>query len=373
MIKKLTQLLTIMVIMAFAVALTIRLVSPKINNLPTNNEANQKIKIVTTIYPVYMIGLNIGNQIDNIEVKSLTKMNTGCLHDYQLTTKDMKLIATADVLVINGGGMEAFIEDVKTNYPNLKIIDASQGISMLHGHEEEHKDEHAKDGEHIDDVQELNHNESSNQDNQEEIGEDSKIKESDNHEEEDHHDHGEYNAHVWLDPKLYISQIETVKNGLIEYIHENTNKTYAISLITAIEKNAEAYIKKVQDLDQQIEQCSKNYKSNTKQEENGVVIFHDSFAYLAKRIGMEVAFAIDLDSDTSLSAGEVASIIDVVKRDGITHLFTEQQFSDSIARQIGQETGAKVTIIDSAVTGDGNLKSYINSMKRNIEILSGIK
>lgn len=354
MIKKLIQLLTIMLLMTFAVAIAIHLVSPTLNKgvgseVKASAEGSEhKLKIVTTIYPVYMIGLNLANQIDNIEVSSLINMNTGCLHDYQLTTKDMKFIATADVLIINGGGMEGFLSDIKANYPKLKIIDASQGINMMPGGEEEHHD----------DVSEREkHNDSSSEQGQVE-----------------EHEHGAYNPHVWLDPQLYIQQIQNVKKGLIEYLHQDTKKNYAKDLETSINKNTDIYIQKVENVNNLLEECrSKLQNANAKSNYNGVVIFHDSFAYLAKRLAMKVAFAVELEADTSLSAGDIATIIDEVKSDGIKSLFTESQYSDSIARQIGEESGAKVTIIDSAVTGDGNKDSYLNSMMSNIKVLRDLE
>lgn len=349
MIKKLIQLLSTMLLLTIIITVAIHAVSPKIKNdvnAEANSENKNKLKIVTTIYPVYMIGLNIADQVDSMEVTSLIKMNTGCLHDYQLTTKDMKLISTADILVINGGGMEAFLSDVKANYPKLKIIDASQGITMLHSHEEEH-----------------NHDT--------DLG----VEDSDQTEQEkEDHNHGEYNAHVWLDPKLYIQQIDNVRNGLIDYINHNPEKSFPDTLESVINKNAESYIQKVKKLDQRLENArelvNNSYLGNKKQ--NEVVIFHDSFAYLANRMNMKVAFAVDLDADTSLSAGEIAEIIDEVKKDGIKHLFTEKQFSDSIAKQIAEETGTKVTIIDSAVTGQGDKNSYLNSMENNLMVIENM-
>jgi zinc transport system substrate-binding protein len=126
--KKLVLLLTAMLLVAVMGAIITSAIS-----LKSKSSINQedKIKILATFYPVYMIGLNLADRIDDIEVNSLTNLNTGCLHDYQLTTEDMKRIASADILVVNGGGMESFLGDITANYPNLKIIDASQGITML--------------------------------------------------------------------------------------------------------------------------------------------------------------------------------------------------------------------------------------------------
>lgn len=293
--------------------------------------AEDKLRIVTTFYPVYMIGSNLTQGIDGIEVKSLTDLNTGCLHDYQLTTEDMKIISEADIMIINGGGMESFLEDVTTNYPNLTVLDASEGIEMLPSNEE-HVEETSEGGE----------------------------------ESEEEHEHGEWNAHVWLDPELYIQQITQVAKRLEDYI--KAQKASELSMVDQLNRNRNNYIEKITELDQQISELATEL-SGSQQTNREAVIFHDAFAYLAKRVGIEVAHTVPLDSDTSLSAGEIGEIIDEVEAGNIHYLFTEEQYSDSIASQIAAETNASVYIIDSAVTGDGSINSYLVSMQKNIETL----
>ena len=81
-----------------------------------------KLKIVTSFYPIYLETINIAGNIDGVEVVNLTKPQTGCLHDYQLTTEDMKTLETADIFVVNGLGMENFLDKVTKD---LKIVNAS--------------------------------------------------------------------------------------------------------------------------------------------------------------------------------------------------------------------------------------------------------
>ncbi len=87
------------------------------------NSNDGKLKIVTSFYPMYIDAINIAGGIDGVEVVNLTKPQTGCLHDYQLTTEDMKTLETADIFIVNGLGMEDFLDKVTKN---LKIVDASQ-------------------------------------------------------------------------------------------------------------------------------------------------------------------------------------------------------------------------------------------------------
>lgn len=89
------------------------------------NSNDGKLKIVTSFYPMYLHAANIAGGVEGVEVLNLTKPQTGCLHDYQLTTEDMKTLETADIFVINGLGMENFLEKVTSARKDLKIVDAS--------------------------------------------------------------------------------------------------------------------------------------------------------------------------------------------------------------------------------------------------------
>ncbi len=110
------------------------------NTKEQSNVQSKKFTIVTSFYPLYLSTINITKDIPNVEVINMTKSQTGCLHDYQLTPEDMILLEKADVFVINGGGMESFLEKVITANPNLKIVESGKNITLLksmgHNHEE---------------------------------------------------------------------------------------------------------------------------------------------------------------------------------------------------------------------------------------------
>ncbi len=211
--KKLISLLGIMIVLIVIGSLVINL--SRKNKEKYEQQSQDKLKIATTFYPMYIIGLNLTDQMDQVEVTNLTDFTVGCVHDYQLTTDNMKLISTADVLIINGGGMEHFLEEIVKNYSRLQIIDSSEGISMLIHDEHEHSSD-------------------------------------------DGHEHQEeYNSHIWLDPQLYIKQIENVKGGLIQSIKNLDPKRSELldadKMINTIEQNATDYIQKVTELDNELE------------------------------------------------------------------------------------------------------------------------
>ena len=106
----------------------------------TDKSAEKKtaepFRIVTSFYPMYVATINITDGVDGVEVYNMTKPQTGCLHDYQLMTEDMKTLEKADAFVINGAGMEDFMDKVTEQQKKLKVIDASRGIELIHDDEE---------------------------------------------------------------------------------------------------------------------------------------------------------------------------------------------------------------------------------------------
>ena len=151
-----------------------------------------------------------------------------------------------------------------------------------------------------------------------------------------------------------MQQIQTITEGLCEFdpTHEAMYR-----------KNEDKYLEQLQSIKEEIE--------SLKEIANGaeIIIFHDSFAYLAEELGMEVVHAVNTDGETALSAGEIAEVIEEINLHDIKYLFTEEQYEHTIADRIEAETNATVYVMDSLVTGGVNKDSYLKGMKKNIEML----
>ncbi|MCX7971075.1 MAG: metal ABC transporter substrate-binding protein [Negativicutes bacterium] len=93
--------------------------------------ASRPFTIVTSFYPVYVTTVNVTGGIDGVDVVNMASPQTGCLHDYQLTPADLRKIERADVVVINGAGMEGFLDKLLSERPGLGLIDASRGIDLI--------------------------------------------------------------------------------------------------------------------------------------------------------------------------------------------------------------------------------------------------
>lgn len=103
---------------------------------PSQAGDDGKLHILATTYPVYLFTTAVTEGADGVEVSLLVNQQTSCLHDYTLTVGNMKAIEGADVIVMNGAGLEDFMADALAA-SDAVVIDCSEGIDLLpaHGHE----------------------------------------------------------------------------------------------------------------------------------------------------------------------------------------------------------------------------------------------
>ncbi len=107
-------------------------------------EAEGTIHILATTYPVYLFTTAVTEGAEEVKVELLVNQPTACLHDYTLTVNDMKAIERADLIVMNGAGLEDFMDDALAQ-SDAEVIDCSQDIELLpalghegHDHDAEH-------------------------------------------------------------------------------------------------------------------------------------------------------------------------------------------------------------------------------------------
>ena len=104
-------------------------------------EEKESFNIVTSFYTTYVFAKNIVKDIPNVNVENMSDNHSGCLHDYHLDTKDMKKIENADVFVINGAGLESFLEKLYEK-EDLYVIDASEDVELIQSKYEDKPNEH---------------------------------------------------------------------------------------------------------------------------------------------------------------------------------------------------------------------------------------
>ena len=294
------------------------------NNTNSNKTTNDDtLNIVTSFYPLYISTINIAKDIPNVTVTNMTKSQTGCLHDYQLTPQDLKTLENADILVVNGAGMESFLDGIISQYPNLQIINATEGLDLLEDDTHSH-DDHDHD--------------------------------HDEHSEDDGHDH-EYNAHVWVSVTGNIEEVKNISSQLENLDPENKD---------AYEANTDTYVSKLEDLKNEMHTELDNLPNRD------IITFHEAFPYFAEEFNLNIAGVIEIEPDSEPSAKEIEEIINTIKSKNINALFTEPQYSSKVAETIATETGATVYELDPIVTGESNpdaYDDYINKMKKNLDVL----
>jgi len=283
-------------------------------NTPKTDES--KKTVAASFYPVYIFTLNLVEGIEGINVECMAEQSVGCLHDYTLTARDAKLLSDAEILVINGAGMESFLQDAFESVEDLKVIDSSENIEILCS-EEQHQEN-----------------------------------DSDAH-------HHEENSHIWLSVDNAKIQVENIKNGLVNEFpeHENT-----------IEANYEDYIKRLNALVEERNSLlglSKDFS---------VISFHGAYEYLGKEIGFAIKETIESDEGSEPSAKKLAHLSSEIEKENIKALFVEPHYSGSAAEILRRETNTEIYVINPVISGEVKLTAYEDIMKENYKmILKAVK
>lgn len=269
--------------------------------------------VVTSFYPMYIATLNVVKDVPGITLQNLSEPQTGCLHDFQLTPEDMKLLSTADVFIINGGGIEVFMEQIAVAYPDLVIVEASEGIDLLC---EEYEQEEEND-----------------------------------HDEEHNHD---VNAHAWMSVSNYRRQVQNIAQRLIEENPANS---------VEFERNLAEYDGKLVELEEKQQEIVANLRGQS------AIMFHCAFDYVAEDYGIDVAYCMDLDEERQVSAGEVAEVLSIMETEGVSYIFAEELYGKAMCETIQNEADVTVIYLDPLTRGEYEADSYIETMNRNIQRL----
>lgn len=286
--------------------------------------ADNDMTVVTSFYPVYVLALNVTDGVEGVTVKNMAQPQTGCLHDYELTTADMKLLETADVLLVNGLGMESFLDDAIAQYPELYIGDSSKGANILvtsgHTHHDEDEEEHE-------------------------------------HEEAEEHEHEE-NPHIWLDPANAVKQTEAIRDALMQ----------------ADPSHAAQYQKNTQKFAESMTEVLQDAVGLTAVEGTKVAIFHEGFDYLADICAMNVSVAINTDENEEPSAKELAEAAEVIKKENITLFLvaddTGKKYAEMLAKETAKNGESQILLLDPLTSGAMDKEAYRLGMEKNMEILA---
>ncbi len=316
-------------------------------------EETDGLLCVTSFYPVQLLAESVAEGAEGVTVRNLTENHSGCIHDYTLTTRDMRLLSEAELFLINGGEMELFLEKAAAEYKDLEIVDTSKGYAFLEG--VEHSHEHGDEAEHfVESCTDPSH------DHGAEVHEDETASCTDpthEHGEDEHepdahagHFHA-INAHIWMDIDGYLLQLSRVEEAFIK-----ADPAQA----ALYRSNAEVCRAELANLKAEYERAREALVGKE------TVVFHEGFVYLLNMLGIETVHCLAMDSDTQIAAGEAAEIMEECKLHGITTLFAEEAYAETLTDTFGKELSGDVIVLDP-VTGawgidDGTVSGGANGV-----------
>ena len=284
---------------------------------PDGLAAETTLRVLATTFPVYQITRNITATTAGVEVDLLIPAQMGCPHDYALTPQDMRKLARADVLVINGLGLEEFLgAPVQKANPRLRVIDSSQGVGPLLRSTKGPSVPEDKDG---------------------------------------HHNHRHDNApnpHLFASPRMAALMAGTIARGLAE-LHPAGAAVYAA--------NGMAYSQRLNRLADEGAGLGQRLRNNR------IVTQHGVFDYLARDMGLEVVAVVQAHAGQNPSASEILKLVATIKAEKAGALFTEPQYPEAVGRTIGKEAGIAAARLDPVANGpeQAPLDYYQQVMRTN--------
>ena len=360
---KLKKIIASLVIAAIIVSLIIY-GNVKEERKPQNNET----KILTSFYPIYIMTLNVTNGAKNIEVSNMAEKLAGCIHDYTLTTTDLRKFENADIFIQNGAGLENFSDKIASSYPNVKIINAAQNVTNFiysDGKNDDSEAEYEKGEEGKSEAKDNKEKEGKNEtkDNKEKEGKEEKSeaegkqnKEEKNNEKDESGEEEESNSHIWLSIENYKKEDQEIATELSTLNLENAD---------IYRKNCNTYLQKLDDLQEK-------FKKLNLQGEKAICL-NESLEYLLKENDIDETLVETDHEQASISAKMVKDIISKMQEENIKSIFIDKDDSDKLAKVLQNETNAKIYVLNSGMNGNDDLNSYINIMEENLKTLKQIK
>ena len=274
-----------------------------INNAQKPTVKSNKLQVTTSFYPLYFFSSQIGG--DKANVVNITPAGAEP-HDYEPTAQDIAQIENSKLLVLNGGGLEAWGDNIQKNIDPQKttVVIAGQNLT-----------------------------------NQKVLENEQNV----------------IDPHVWLSPQLAKEMVDKITESFIAVDSTNTEFYQA---------NANTLKTKLDNLDSEYKQglssCS----------EKNIITSHAAFGYLATSYGLNQVSITGLSPDAEPSPAQLADIVKFAKANNVKYIFFESLISPKLANTIATEVGAKTLVLNpiEGLSNDeisqGN--NYLTEMQNNL-------
>lgn len=243
-----------------------------------------------------------------VKVETLVGPDTD-VHTYEPTPADAVKISQADLIIINGLGLEGWLDRlIAASNTHAKIITATTGIKP-------HKMD--EDGKQITD------------------------------------------PHAWQNlenGKIYVQNIAAAFEAALP------------ELKNSIHSRAAEYTGKIDHENNEI----KEMVASIPEHKRVIITSHDAFGYFGAAYGIKFKAPVGISTEAEPTAKDVARLIRQIKSEGIKTLFLENMVSSRLIDQIAQSTGAKIggTLYADGLSGpNGPAPHYLDMFKNNLPLM----
>jgi zinc transport system substrate-binding protein len=277
-------------------------------------DGSARMVILTSFAPVHCFASNVAGDVADVSV--LVPPNAGP-HDYSFSPGDIQKIAKADVLVINGAGLENWLQRGirSAGRKDLLVVDTSAGIQLITGLE---------------------------------------VRPLPGVHSEPDPDAGGTNPHIWLSPINAIKQVENIRDALVSRDPANAEIYRA---------NAAKYTRQLQGLDTEIRAATRSFPNRN------LITFHDTFPYFARDYGFNVVATFEEFPGKEPSPRAIEQLRKTIADGNVGALFSEPQYSPKAMQIIGNEFKVPVVQLDPMETGDGSKDFYERVTRKNMDAL----
>ncbi|MBB4092042.1 manganese/iron transport system substrate-binding protein [Ochrobactrum pecoris] len=250
---------------------------------------------------------------DAATVESITKPGAE-IHNYQPTPGDLIKAQDAELILWNGLGLELWFEKFFSRLKNVPSVVVSDGVEPI-------------------DISEGPYG-------------------------------GKPNPHAWMSPSVALIYVDNIRDAFVKNDPSNADIYIA---------NAEAYKAKIKATVDPI----RNELATIPEDKRWLVSSEGAFSYLARDFGLKELYLWPINADQQGTPQQVRKVIDAVRENDITAIFSESTVSPAPAEQVARETGAKyagVLYVDSLSEPDGPVPTYIDLLKiTSSTIAEGLK
>lgn len=239
---------------------------------------------------------------DAAVVESITKPGAE-IHNYQPTPGDIQRAQGAQLILWNGLNLELWFEKFFRNLKNVPSVVVSRGIEPMGIAEGPYT--------------------------------------------------GKPNPHAWMSPTAALIYVDNIRDAFAKHDPKNA-ETY--------KANAEAYKAKIRAIVDPI----KAELAKVPKQKRWLVSSEGAFSYLARDFDLKELYLWPINADQQGTPQQVRKVIDAVRKNKITVVFSESTISSAPAEQVARETGAKyggVLYVDSLTEADGAVPTYIDLLR----------